>query len=75
MKTCDDTGNCRAEYSCVFPSQITMNGGFDPTLPEDERVARIIDLERYRADAKICVALTPGVDPDALTQPQLDAGL
>jgi hypothetical protein len=75
MKTCGNTGNCRLEYFCVFPDQITMSGGFDPMLPDDERVARIIDLEGDKADAKICAALSPGVDPDALTQPQLDAGL
>jgi len=75
MKICNDTADCRVEYSCVFPNQITMSGGFDPMLPSDERVARIIDLEGNRADAKICVALTPGVDPDALTQSELDAGL
>jgi hypothetical protein len=44
-------------------------------LLSDERVARIIDLEGNRVDAKICVALTSGVDPDALTQSELDAGL
>jgi hypothetical protein len=76
MKTCDDTGNCRLEYSCVFPNQITMSGGFDANLPQDERVARIIDLEGNQAEAKICVALTPGVEPpDALPGWELDAGL
>jgi len=76
MKTCDYDGNCRAEYSCVFPNQITMSGGFDPDLPDDERVARIIDLEGNRAEAKICVALSPGVNPpDALPLGELDAGL
>ena len=76
MKTCDDTGNCRLEYSCVFPNQITMSGGFDANLSEDERVARIIDLEGNQAEAKICVALTPGVEPpDALPGWELDAGL
>jgi hypothetical protein len=76
MKTCDNTGNCRLEYSCVLPNQITTTGGFDPNLPADERVARIIDLDAYKAEAKICVALTPGSDqPDALTQPGFDGGL
>jgi hypothetical protein len=75
MKTCDDTGNCRVEYSCVFPDQITMSGGFAPEVPVDERVARIIDLESDKAEAKICVALSPGSNPDALTQSELDAGL
>jgi hypothetical protein len=53
-----------------------MTGGFDPDLPADERVSRIIDLDSGRAQAKICVALTPGSDqPDALTQPGFDGGL
>jgi len=63
MKTCNDDGNCRSEYSCVFPSEIDMNGQFDPNLPDDERVARIIDLEGDRTDSKICVALTPPSTP------------
>jgi len=76
MKTCDNTGNCRLEYSCVLPNQITANGEFDPELPADERVARIIDLEAFKAEAKICVALSPGSNqPEALTQSELDGGL
>ena len=66
MKTCDNDGNCRAEYSCVFPNEITQSGEFAPGgVPEDERVARIIDLDTFRATAKICVALTPVSEPDA----------
>ena len=76
MKTCDNTGDCRFEYSCVLPANLTMNGEFDPELPVDERVARIIDLDAYKAEAKICVALSPGSpEPDALTQTELDGGL
>ena len=76
MKTCGGNGDCRFEYSCVLPSDITMTGGYDPNLPADERVARVIDLDSTRAASKICVALTPGSDrPDALTQPGLDGGL
>jgi hypothetical protein len=42
----------------------------------DERVARIIDLDAYKAEAKICVALSPGSpEPEALTQTELDGGL
>jgi hypothetical protein len=59
MKTCNDDRNCRSEYSCVLPAEINMNGQFEPNLPEDERVARIIDLEGSKAQSQICVALTP----------------
>jgi len=76
MKTCNNTGDCRFEYACVFPNQITMNGEFDPDLSVDERVARIIDLDAYKAEAKLCVALSPeSPQPDALTQMELDGGL
>lgn len=68
MKTCDDGTRCRGEYSCVFPANITQSGGFSETvLPVEERVARIIDLNLYKAEARICVALTP--------EPELDAGM
>lgn len=71
MKTCNSNGDCRRDYSCVLPIQITMNGGFDPDgVDEDDRVARIIDLEGNPVDERICVALTPG-EPE----PQGDAGL
>ena len=63
MKTCNNDGNCRSEYSCVFPEQINMNGQFEPNLPEDERVARIIDLQGSKTDSQICVALTPNSGP------------
>ncbi len=77
MKTCSSTGQCdRLEYACVFPNNITMTGEFDPDLPADERVARIIDLDAFRAEAKICVALTPGsAQPEALTETGFDGGL
>ena len=65
MKTCDNDGNCRAEYSCVLPSDITQGGGFDPNQPQTEQVARIIDLEGNRASAKICVALEPVAESEA----------
>ena len=73
MKTCDTTDNCRLQYSCVFPGEITTEGTFDPNLPSDERVARIIDLETFKAEAKICVALAS----DLLAEPpaELDGGL
>ena len=70
MKTCDNTGNCgRLEYSCVFPNQITTTGELNLELPAEERVARIIDLDAFKAEAKICVALSS--DP---FQPDLDGG-
>jgi hypothetical protein len=73
MKTCNDSGNCRSAYSCVFPRQITASGGFN----EDggEEVARIIDLDSYKAQAKICVALAPDTVVPSLQQSELDAGL
>ena len=53
-----------------------MNGDFDPNLPADERVARIVDLDSDKAEAKICVALSPGSpQPESLTQTELDGGL
>jgi hypothetical protein len=59
MKTCGGDGDCRFEYRCRFPREITSTGEFDPNLPVNEQVARIIDLEGNRATAKICVALPP----------------
>jgi hydroxymethylglutaryl-CoA reductase len=79
MKTCNNSGNCRVEYSCVLPAQITTTGGFDPDLPAQDRVARIIDLNGNQTEAKICVALAPGVNPDETTEvtwaSELDGGL
>jgi hypothetical protein len=77
MKTCDNTGDCgRREYSCVLPENITQSGGLSEDLPLEERVARIIDLNIFKAEAKICVALTPGVTVDSLeSESELDAGM
>ena len=70
MKTCGNTGDCgRREYSCVFPTNITQSGSFDPDLDADDRVARIIDLNAALAEAKICVALVPE------QKSELDAGM
>lgn len=69
MKTCNDTMDCRAQYTCVFPSQITANGGYNAS--GGETVARIVDLNSYKASAKICVALAPGTE----IPPPPDAGL
>jgi len=73
MKTCNDTANCRAQYSCVFPGQITASGGFNEN--GGEKVARIVDLNSYKATAKICVALAPDAVVPSLQQSELDAGL
>jgi len=76
MKTCDTDNNCRIDYSCVPPAQITMDGELAPTvLPPDERVARIIDLDTNPVGTQICAALTPVSNPDASTEPGPDAGL
>ncbi len=77
MKTCDNTGDCRrGEYSCVLPENITQSGDIGENLPAEERVARIIDLEIFKAEAKICVALAAGVTVDSLqSELELDAGM
>jgi len=76
MKTCDNTPDCRREYSCVLPANITQSGDIGENLPIEERVARIIDLDIFKAEAKICVALAPGVTVDSLeSEPELDAGM
>jgi hypothetical protein len=66
MKTCDADSWCRNEYSCVFPSDINMDGEWEADLPPDERVARIIDLDDYRASAKICTALSAEPPPESV---------
>jgi len=77
MKTCDDTRDCRrSEYSCVLPENIAQSGDMSENLPVEERVARIIDLNIFKAEAKICVALAPGVTVDSLqSESELDAGM
>lgn len=82
MKTCGPGTSClRSEYSCVFPENITQSGGFSETvLPVEERVARIIDLDLFKAEAKICVALTadaPPSEPEPVAgmEPELDGGI
>ena len=58
MKPCSDDGRCRGEYLCALPSTITADGQRAPEpLPEDERVARVIDLDAVRASGKVCAAL------------------
>ena len=64
MKTCGGGVGCRFEYTCVLPSEITMTGDYAQDIPEEDRVARIIDLDSYKAEAKICVALSPESDLD-----------
>lgn len=58
MKTCDSDSWCRREYYCVFPNEINMEGEWEADIPADERVARITDLNEFRATAKICTALS-----------------
>ena len=74
MKTCDPTTSCnRGGYRCVSPENITQSGGFSETaLPEEERVARIIDLDLFRAEAQICVAVT---EDAPASEPETDAGM
>jgi hypothetical protein len=64
MKTCDDDGWCRNEYWCVFPSEIDQQGEWAADLAPDERSARIIDLNQFKATAKICVALSAEPPPE-----------
>ncbi|MDH4281228.1 MAG: hypothetical protein OEV36_01120 [Myxococcales bacterium] len=74
MKTCNDDGNCRVQYSCVFPEEISASGGFvEGGVPESDRVARIIDFEGRSAQSKICVALAPESQTPTASEP--DAGL
>lgn len=73
MKTCGGDGDCRAEYWCQLPEDITSTGEVDENQFPTERVARIIDLEGNRATAKICVARPPG--GEAGPGLELDAGL
>lgn len=79
MKPCSDDGRCRVAYLCALPSHITQDGtrtpdGLENEVPEDERVARVIDLDDTKASGKICAALddTPvtdaGVEPDTSVQ-------
>ena len=65
MKTCDNDSWCRREYWCVFPSEINAEGEWEADLPLDERVARIIDLNEFRATAKICTALSAPPPPES----------
>lgn len=80
MKTCGQDSSCRAQYSCVFPDRINMDGEWEADLPEEERVARIIDLDEDKATAKICTALSAPPPPESVRDPgalvsDLDAGL
>ena len=76
MKPCSNDGNCRLAYLCALPSQITPEGTRSATeLPQEERIARIIDLEDDKASSMICAALVEdepmrdaGVEPDTGAQ-------
>jgi len=65
MKPCGSDGDCRTAYLCALPSQITAEGTrSEAELPEEQRIARTIDLEDNKASAMICAAL---VDMPALS--------
>ncbi len=66
MKTCDTDSWCRRDYYCVFPDQIDMQGEWEADLDAVERVARIIDLNEFRATAKICTALSAVPPPESV---------
>lgn len=66
MQSCSDDGICRAEYSCVFPANIDMDGEWQANVPIDERIARIIDLDPAHARGKICVALSAEPPPESV---------
>lgn len=75
MRPCSDDNNCRLGYLCALPSHITQSGERSPTqVPDDERVARVLDLGDVRATSKICAALAVmslvdgGVEPDTSDQ-------
>lgn len=65
MKTCDNDGWCRNEYWCVLPSEINQQGEYEADIAPEDRVARIIDLNQFRATAKICTALSSVPPPEA----------
>lgn len=66
MQGCADDGICRAEYSCVLPENINMDGEWQANVPVDERIARVIDLDPTRARGKICVALSTEPPPESV---------
>lgn len=75
MKPCSDDGRCRFSYLCALPSEITEDGERAcETVPEDERVARVIDLDDLKSIGKICAALVQmdctdgGVESDNVAQ-------
>ena len=73
MKTCDNDSWCRGQYWCVFPDEINVEGEYEPNLPLDERSARIIDLNQFRATAKICTALSSEPPPEQERAAQREA--
>jgi hypothetical protein len=85
MQGCASDGICRGGYWCVLPANIDMQGVWQPEVPSDERLARVIDLDEVKAAGKICVALTEeppsesvrnGEDQEQLANEDgLDAGL
>jgi hypothetical protein len=71
MKPCSSDGDCRPAYLCALPNQITQEGTrSEVELPEDDRIARTVDLAEDKASAMICAALV-----DMPASPFGDAGL
>lgn len=63
MRGCRENSGCRDRggYACVPPDQITPEGKRltgDCVVPDDERIARVIDLSAENTLASICVAVT-----------------
>jgi hypothetical protein len=64
MKPCSNDDGCRSNYLCALPSRITQNSQrlpeVCPAIPENEQIARIIDLESSKARSQVCAALVQG---------------
>ena len=64
MRGCGSDGDCRGFYLCALPSEINMDGERDPQnqncnpIPEDEQLARVIDLDSSRSLSRVCAAVT-----------------
>ena len=72
MKPCNNDGHCRVSYLCALPSRITQDGERSPTrVPDDERVARSIDLADDKATSMICAALVDAPMVDGGTEPDI----
>lgn len=64
MKACNGDNNCRRDYRCAMADQISQADGLDggvpnandAAVPEEDRVARVIDLATDRQTRGFCVA-------------------